>query len=198
MGKAERTRAAIIEQAAPLFNRRGYAGTSLSDLTGQIRLTKGAIYGNFTDKQDLAVEALKYNIGRIADEIRKRQSMATSHLERLLAYPEAYRGIYKWILSNGGCPIANTLTEADDTNPALNRLALLFVRRWRRNIEQIVRAAQADGCIKSEADGASLAQVLLATISGGAMLAKATRDDSFMDAAIKQAAAIVINLGTGE
>ncbi len=196
MGKAERTRAAIIEQAAPLFNRRGYAGTSLQDLTDQIQLTKGAIYGNFADKQELAIEALKYNIGRIAAEIRRRQAAGNSHLAALMAYPEAYRGVYKWILANGGCPIANTLTEADDTNPALHRLALLFVRRWRRNIEQIVDAARSAGEIRADADGARLGQVLLATISGGAMLAKATGDDSFMDSAVEQAAEFVAGLAT--
>lgn len=45
--KSERTRQFIIEKVAPIFNRKGYAGTSLSDLTEATGLTKGAIYGNF-------------------------------------------------------------------------------------------------------------------------------------------------------
>ncbi|MCR9141057.1 MAG: TetR/AcrR family transcriptional regulator [bacterium] len=198
MGKAERTRAAIIEQTAPLFNRRGYAGTSLSDLTEEIQLTKGAIYGNFTDKQELALEALKFNISHIAGEIRTRQAAANSHIDRLMAYPEAYRSIYRWILGNGGCPIANTLTEADDTNPALSRLALLFVRRWRRNIDQIVRAGQAEGELRDDADGDRLGQALLAAISGGVMLAKATGDHSFIRTALEQASAMVEQTRVGE
>ncbi|MBL7756118.1 MAG: TetR family transcriptional regulator, partial [Chitinophagaceae bacterium] len=46
-GKAERTRQHIIEKAAPFFNKKGYADTSLSDITAATGLTKGAIYGNF-------------------------------------------------------------------------------------------------------------------------------------------------------
>ena len=37
----------ILETVAPIFNRKGYAGTSLSDLTAATGLTKGAIYFNF-------------------------------------------------------------------------------------------------------------------------------------------------------
>jgi len=50
MGKAEQTRRMIIEKAAPIFNKKGYLGTSISDLTKSTGLTKGAIYGNFKDK----------------------------------------------------------------------------------------------------------------------------------------------------
>ncbi|HEV8130883.1 MAG TPA: TetR/AcrR family transcriptional regulator, partial [Acidobacteriota bacterium] len=32
MTKGEQTRRQIVEKAAPLFNRKGYEGTSLSDL----------------------------------------------------------------------------------------------------------------------------------------------------------------------
>lgn len=194
MGKAERTRSTIIEQVAPVFNRKGYAGTSLNDLTERIQLTKGAIYGNFADKQELAMEALKYNIARIAVEIHSQQLAASSHLERLMAYPEAYRKMYKWILANGGCPIANTLTEADDTNPALSRLALLFVRKWRRDVEKTVESGKTSREIRRDADGARVGKILLSIVSGGMMLSKATGDYSYMNAAVEQAADTVAQL----
>ena len=44
MGKAERTKIFIAEKTAPLFNQKGYAGTSLNDMTDATGLTKGAIY----------------------------------------------------------------------------------------------------------------------------------------------------------
>jgi len=52
--KAERTSAFIIERVAPVFNKHGYIGTSMSDLTEATGLTKGALYGNFENKEALA------------------------------------------------------------------------------------------------------------------------------------------------
>ena len=43
MTKADRTRSYIIEQVAPIFNKKGVHGTSLSDITNATGLTKGAI-----------------------------------------------------------------------------------------------------------------------------------------------------------
>ena len=50
MSKADRTKAFITEKTAAIFNKKGYAGTSLTDMTGATGLTKGSIYGNFEDK----------------------------------------------------------------------------------------------------------------------------------------------------
>jgi AcrR family transcriptional regulator len=45
--KGERTRSYIIERSAPLFNRQGYAGTSLKDIMEATGLEKGGIYNHF-------------------------------------------------------------------------------------------------------------------------------------------------------
>ena len=49
--KAEQTSEFIIQKVAPIFNKHGYYGTSMSDLTQATGLTKGAIYGNFKNKE---------------------------------------------------------------------------------------------------------------------------------------------------
>src|SRR5436190_4666477 len=45
--KGELTRRRIVERAAPVFNQRGYAGTSLSELVAATGLEKGGIYNHF-------------------------------------------------------------------------------------------------------------------------------------------------------
>ena len=54
LSKAERTKQFIVEKAAAVFNEKGYAGTSMNDLTIATGLTKGSIYGNFENKDDIA------------------------------------------------------------------------------------------------------------------------------------------------
>ena len=62
--KGERTRQRIVELAAPVFNRQGYAGASLRDLIGATGLEKGGIYNHFGSKEQLALEAYDYALSR--------------------------------------------------------------------------------------------------------------------------------------
>lgn len=57
----EETRATLLSAARKVFSERGYAQTSMEDLTAQVHLTRGALYHHFGDKQGLlaaVVEAL--------------------------------------------------------------------------------------------------------------------------------------------
>ena len=65
MSKAEETKAFIIEKIAPVFNKKGYAGTSLSDMTEATGLTKGSIYGNFSNKDEVALAAFDHNFSKV-------------------------------------------------------------------------------------------------------------------------------------
>lgn len=49
MSKGEQTRAMILEQTALLFSRKGYFGSSLSDIMEATGLEKGGIYNHFTE-----------------------------------------------------------------------------------------------------------------------------------------------------
>jgi hypothetical protein len=71
MSKAEKTRAFIIEKAAPIFNMKGFAGTSMADLTEATGLTKGAIYGNFENKDEVALAVYDYNLSLVVQGLRR-------------------------------------------------------------------------------------------------------------------------------
>jgi TetR/AcrR family transcriptional regulator len=51
--KAQRTRAAILAAAEPLFARRGYAATRLEDVADAVGLKRAALFYHFRDKQAL-------------------------------------------------------------------------------------------------------------------------------------------------
>src|SRR5215475_5890925 len=60
MTKGDDTRREIVEKAAPLFNQKGFEGTSMSDLMRVTGLQKGGIYRHFSSKEELASEAFDY------------------------------------------------------------------------------------------------------------------------------------------
>lgn len=52
--RAIRTRKAILEAAAAVFDERGYESAKLSDILALAQVTKGALYFHFDSKEDLA------------------------------------------------------------------------------------------------------------------------------------------------
>ncbi|MBW6434968.1 TetR/AcrR family transcriptional regulator [Actinoplanes hulinensis] len=50
---AEETRRRILGETTALFIERGYASTSIRDISERLGMTKGALYYHFTSKEDL-------------------------------------------------------------------------------------------------------------------------------------------------
>ena len=120
MNKGEATRQRIIEQAAPLFNRHGYAGCSIQDLMEATGLEKGGIYRHFSGKEDLAAEALRYALSRIAETRLATLASPVAALDQLRHAVESFVHIPSPI--PGGCPLMNTAVNSGDSNPRFSRV----------------------------------------------------------------------------
>jgi AcrR family transcriptional regulator len=186
MHKAARTRQYIIEKAAPVFNKKGVTGTSLADLTRATGLTKGSIYGNFRDKDELAVAVFQHNVDNLTQYFSKEIHKAPTYLDKLLAYPKAYRKLYQTMLAFGGCPILNTATEADDTHQALCRLTAEVIDKWRQTIIKLIEKGQKAGEIKPETDAGAVADIMISLFEGGGILSKVTGSENYIASSIDQ------------
>lgn len=170
--KAERTRQFIIEKTAPVFNAKGFAGTSLVDLTEATGLTKGSIYGNFENKDEVAMAAFDFNFGQVTQYMKARILSKENAVERLLTYPEVYRNFLKIPFLKPGCPILNTSTEADDTHPRLRQKAADALAFWKKSVENQVKRGITRNEIREDVDPAAFAVVLCSLIEGAVMQAK--------------------------
>lgn len=183
--KAERTRAFIIEQTADLFNKRGFAGTSISDLTGATGLTKGSIYGNFENKEEIALAVFDYNYSRLVKQVQAEIGKATTYRSKLMVYGKAYRQIMRAFSHSGGCPVLNTAVEADDTHPQLKSRAAAGITRWKKNIVKLIDNGIRAGEFKKDLRTEQTAVSIIALIEGGLMMARVTGDWSHLDQALE-------------
>ena len=194
LSKAERTKLFIIEKTAPVFNTRGYAGTSINDLMVATGLTKGSIYGNFTNKDEVALAAFDYNFQRVVLYLRGMMEARDTTIGKLLVYPETYRNFKKLPMLSAGCPITNTATEADDTHPMLKEKVANSVQFWRGSVERQLKAGIANGEIKGDTNIPEFVSVLVSLIQGGLMLAKVTGNMAALSAAMNFLEKMIRNL----
>jgi AcrR family transcriptional regulator len=176
--KSESTRHFIIEATAELINKKGLAGTSLSDLENATRLSKGSIYGNFRDKEEVVSAVFDYNLGRIRDRTQKAVNQSVDYREKLLAHIAVY---YAAEADMGGCPMQNTAVEADDTNPTLRKKAADGLLQWKLDLEGLIKRGIQAKEFKKDTNAPETALAIIALIEGGILFGRATQNPQFTD-----------------
>lgn len=174
MTKAEKTRNFIVEKTAPIFNMKGYAGTSLNDITAATGLTKGSIYGNFANKDEVALAAFDYNLKNVSSRIDADMSKQVSVKDKLLVYINIYQKFIDGSVSEGGCPVLNTAVDADDTHPELREKVLKAVLGWKNKIAKLVETGISAKEIKADHNPEQVALTIIAIIEGGIMISRLT------------------------
>ena len=192
LSKAERTRQYIIEATAPVFNKKGYAGTSLSDLTEATGLTKGSIYGNFENKEEVALAVFDFNTCRVSDMVEQQMKAADTYYEKLMVYSRVYND--DRLAAHGGCAILNTAVEADDTNEALKIKAAQAILRWKKNIVTLINGGIADEEFKADINPEENALAIIALIEGGVMISKVTDSSSSLQQVLRAVETLINQL----
>lgn len=192
--KSERTRRFIIETTAGIFNTKGYEGTSMSDLTEVTGLTKGSIYGNFENKEEVALAAFDHNLETLRRIILQRVTNAVSYRAKLMVYAQVYHNYMNAPFPEGGCPILNTAVEADDANNLLKDKAAKAVLRWHKSIINLIQGGIAAGEFKPGIDAGNVALSIIALIEGGIMIARVTDQPNNLHEVLKTVATIVDGL----
>jgi TetR/AcrR family transcriptional repressor of nem operon len=175
MTKGETTRKKILEQAAPIFNRNGYEGSSLSALMKATGLKKGGIYRHFSSKEELAAEAFDYTwqeAWRARILPMDEQTMGVERLKQLISNFIEHKSPVP-----GGCPILNTAVDADDGNSVLRTRVRKALRSWLALLRVIVRQAAKRGELQTGIDAKAVAILIVASLEGGLMMSRLEGND---------------------
>jgi TetR/AcrR family transcriptional repressor of nem operon len=170
MRKGEQTRERIIRQAAPLFNQRGYEGSSMQEIMAATELEKGGIYRHFSSKQELAAQAFDYawseavkarrhDLDGVVNSVDKLKQYITNFVERRGSVP-------------GGCPLLNTATDSDDGNAVLRARARQALLGWQKFLESIIAGGIRKGEIRRDVTKAKIANVIIASLEGAIMISR--------------------------
>lgn len=182
--KSERTTKFIIETVAPIFNTKGYTATSMNDITSATGLTKGAIYGNFRNKEELAIAAFNKNVNDLLVSIATHQKKGKTPLQKLLLIADFYRNYYNYSQQLGGCPILNVGVDATNQNTDLIINVRNVIEKTQSNIAKLVDMGKSAGEIKNAADSMEFARKLYGRIQGAVFMMYVMNDPKYMSSAM--------------
>ncbi len=166
----------IIEKTSVLFNKKGYASTSLSDLEKVTGLTKGSIYANFKDKEDVSLKVFDYNFAQLSKAMAQRVYSETTAKGKLRACISFYLDYYPALATNGGCAVQNALIETDDTNALLFERAKDALISWKETTAAIIKEGIDNSEISDKEIPADFAIYMIALIEGAILVSRSLSD----------------------
>ncbi|HTX57620.1 MAG TPA: TetR/AcrR family transcriptional regulator [Candidatus Acidoferrales bacterium] len=176
--KGSKRRLAILASAAPIFNRRGFAGTSIADILEAAELEKGGLYNHFASKEELAVEAFDYAYAQVEAYFTNALLTAAPGLSRVRSYIDAFERYCERPVIDGGCPVMNACVEADDALPFLRERVSKAFRAMRgviaRNLERAVAAGELQRALGID----ETADFIVAALEGAVLLSRGLRSRS--------------------
>ncbi|UYZ62274.1 TetR/AcrR family transcriptional regulator [Hymenobacter weizhouensis] len=174
--KADNTKQMIVEKAAPLFNTKGYAGTSMRDILAATGLTKGGVYGNFPGKDEIAAAAFAHSYGKLrAALLRAVASQATAQ-GRLVAVLKFYRNYTVQPVVAGGCPVMNAAVETDDAYPVLHRQVRAALAELLAGLSRLFAQGITEEALRPDLNPDQEAEYFYAQIQGGILLSQTSGD----------------------
>ncbi len=153
----ERSRRAILDEAARLATVEGIGGLSLGHLADEVGMSKSGLFAHFGSKEELQLATVETADEIFKEQVLDRAAQATSGLERLRTLPEAYLDYVEAKTFPGGCFFATVLVEVSMQPGAVRDRLLAFLQDWLGRLEDAVRDAQREGDLDKAEDPEQLA-----------------------------------------
>jgi AcrR family transcriptional regulator len=163
---------AALEKAMCVFWRKGYEGTSMSDLTEAMGINPPSLYAAFGNKESLFLRVLERYAEGPAGFVMKALSAPT-------AREVARRRLYGAIDSPRdparppGCLVVLEAARCSDANDPIGRKLSSFCDAAHQAFVQRFKRAKAEGDLPKSADPAALARYLSTVAQGIAVQAAA-------------------------
>jgi AcrR family transcriptional regulator len=149
--QSEQTQQKIIEAATQLFVRKGFYGTSISDLAQATGLTKGALYHHFENKDAIFFAVIQTVRDTWENEVARDVLKTKDAPSRLIVLLDNHAHLLK--KNETICLVLNGLMmEMEGINPEFMLALKEIYGELTQLIEHIIKKGQKAGEIKSDLD----------------------------------------------
>jgi TetR/AcrR family transcriptional repressor of lmrAB and yxaGH operons len=178
MPRPDRSRTALVDTAALLFRRQGYAATGVNQILETADVKAGSLYHHFPDgKQQLAAAVVDHAGADIESRLRQFLDSGTPVADIVSGWIDL---MASGLVSDrrDGCPIEPIATESVNASPLVREASARAFAGWRGAVADRLRH---DGWPETEADETALA--IIALLEGALILARIAGDSAALDAA---------------
>jgi AcrR family transcriptional regulator len=160
----ERSRSAILDEAARLATVEGISGLSLSRLADSVGMSKSGLFAHFGSKEELQLATIETANSIFDDQVLEPAAQAKDGLGRLRALLDSYLSYVENGTFPGGCFFASVLVEVSMQPGAVRDRLVAFLQDWLGRLESAIRDAQNEGTIDKREDAGQLAFELEAAL----------------------------------
>jgi len=153
----ERSRAAILREAARLATVEGLDGLSLARLADAVGMSKSGLFAHFGSKEELQLATIEAATAIFEELVIEPAGDATAGVARLRAYIEGFLDHVEEGVFPGGCFFISAMSELDTHPGPVRDGAMAFSQRWLTLLADQVTAAQTAGELDPAADPPQIA-----------------------------------------
>ncbi|HEY4897817.1 MAG TPA: TetR/AcrR family transcriptional regulator [Solirubrobacteraceae bacterium] len=153
----ERSRSAILREAAQLATVEGIGGLSIARLADAVGMSKSGLFAHFGSKEELQLATIEAANVLFNEHVVEPASAADTGLGRLRGLAEGFLRHLENDVFAGGCFFASVAAEMDTHPGPVRDMAVEVVEEWLQGLEQAIGDAQSDGEIDRDEDPLQLA-----------------------------------------
>src|SRR4029453_10558553 len=153
----ERSRSAILREAAKLATVEGLDGLSIGRLASAVGMSKSGLFAHFGSKEDLQLATIAAASDVFRQEVVEPAASAPSGLERLRQLCGNFLRHVAGDAFPRGCFFGSAAAGLDTRPGPVRGVAMQLVNGWTTLIESAARDAQAEGAIATDEDPVQLA-----------------------------------------
>jgi AcrR family transcriptional regulator len=162
--KGERTRAAILDEAARLATVDGLEGLSIGQLARATGMSKSGLYAHFGSKLDLQLATIEAARQTFVAEVLRPALRAPKGIERLLAACEAFLSHVERRVFPGGCFFSAAAVDVGTRAGPVHDAIVAQRLEWLALLERLAREAAELGELEPSLDPVQLAFELQALL----------------------------------
>lgn len=192
MKKGEKTRDHILKTTRAILVANGFHNTSISDIIKATGVKKGNLYYHFASKEDLGLAVLqdaKEEFFKFLSQSLQGDSPCTKVINSCQAiFTEQGKNNFV-----GGCLFGNAALEMSDSNPHFSEVLQEVFSSWVEELDRHLSEAGTDCALRANLSPHVLAKTIVATIEGGIMMSRVSKDQADLDDCLAVIAAMVGN-----
>ena len=179
----ERSRKAILQEAARLATVEGINGLSIGRLAEAVGMSKSGLFAHFGSKEELQLATIETAHALFHELVIEPALVATTALGRLRQLIELFLRHVENKVYPGGCFYVSVGVELGAQSGPVRDEAVALSAGWMRLVVDTIREAQAEGSIAAEEDAEQLAFDLTGYLLLGNTQFVATQDPATIDRA---------------